>query len=199
MPWRKGGARGSLLLLVVLLTVVWAVCSALFARDGVLGLLTAANVADSLRYAAWFAFIALLLAGGRFDGIRSALPGTSLAIALLLLVASVLLTEGTGVGPALGAANQRLEFAVRVGLAILGLVATEQIYRRAHPQARWGIKPLVIGLAGVFGFDLFLYADGMLFGRLDGDVWVARGVANALVIPFLAIRSKRTSRPAPVS
>jgi len=189
----KGGARGSLLLLAVLLTVVWAVCSALFARDGVLGLLTAANVADTLRYAAWFGFIALLLAGGRFDGIRAALPGTSLAIAFLLLAASVLVTEGTGVGPTLGAADQRLEFAVRVGLAILGLVATEQIYRRAHPQARWGIKPLVIGLAGVFGFDLFLYADGMLFGRLDGDVWVARGVANALVIPFLAIATVRNT------
>ena len=62
-----------------------------------------------------------------------------------------------------------------------------------HPQARWGIKPLVIGLAGVFGFDLFLYADGMLFGRLDGDVWVARGVANALVIPFIAIATVRNT------
>jgi hypothetical protein len=189
----KGGARGTLLLVAVLLTVVWATCSALFGRDGALGLLFAANVADTLRYLAWFGFVALLLAGGRLDAARSAVPATGTAMALVLLAASVLLTEGTGVGPALGIANQRPEFAVRVGLAIVGLVATEQIYRRAHPQARWGVKPLIVGLAGLFGFDLFLYADGMLFGRLDGDIWVARGVANALVIPFIAIATARNT------
>ena len=189
----KGGARGTLLLVAVLLTVIWATCSALFGRDGALGLLFAANVADTLRYLAWFGFVALLLAGGRLDAARSAVPATGMAMALVLLAASVLLTEGTGVGPALGIANQRPEFAVRVGLAIVGLVATEQIYRRAHPQARWGVKPLIVGLAGLFGFDLFLYADGMLFGRLDGDIWVARGVANALVIPFIAIATARNT------
>ena len=47
--------------------------------------------------------------------------------------------------------------------------------------------------AGVFGFDLFLYADAMLFGMLDPDIWVARGVANCIVIPFLAVATARNT------
>ena len=75
----------------------------------------------------------------------------------LLLIASIFLSEGLPLARAL-AADQRPEYAVRVGLAILGLVHVEQLYRRAHPQARWGIKPLAVSLAAMFGFDLFLFA-----------------------------------------
>jgi hypothetical protein len=189
----KGGARGTVLVAAVLLTMLWAISSALFGRDGLLGLLLAASVADTLRYAAWLSFIALLLAGGRFAALRGTVPALGIAAALLLLPASVLLAEGTGIAAAFSARDQRPEYAVRLGLAILGLVGTEQIYRRAHPQARWGIKPLAVGLGGVFGFDLFLYADALLFGRFDADIWVARGVANALVIPFIALATARNT------
>jgi putative PEP-CTERM system histidine kinase len=50
-----------------------------------------------------------------------------------------------------------------------------------------------VGLAGVFAFDLFLYADAMLYGQLDSDIWVARGIANTLVIPFVAISTARNT------
>ena len=39
--------------------------------------------------------------------------------------------------------------------------------RRADAQARWGSSRLCVALAGVFVFDLFLFADALLFGRLD--------------------------------
>jgi simple sugar transport system permease protein len=54
-----------------------------------------------------------------------------------------------------------------------------------------GLNPLGVGLAGLFGFDLFMLADAMLYGHLDPDIWVARGVANLLVIPFVAISTAR--------
>ena len=69
----------------------------------------------------------------------------------------------------------------------------EQLIRRAHPQARWAIKPLCVGLGGMFGFDLFFYADAMLFGVLDPDIWIARAIANALIIPFLAVTTARNT------
>jgi hypothetical protein len=50
-----------------------------------------------------------------------------------------------------------------------------------------------MGLAGIFAFDLFLYADAMLYSRIDPDIWVARGIANALVIPFVAISTVRNT------
>jgi putative PEP-CTERM system histidine kinase len=82
-------------------------------------------------------------------------------------------------------------YAVRVGLAVVGLVLVERLFRSAAVHARWAIKPLCLGLTGVFGFDLFFYSDAMLFGRPDLDIWAARGVAHALVIPFLAVAAAR--------
>src|SRR6266404_4977230 len=82
-------------------------------------------------------------------------------------------------------------YAVRVGLAVVGLVLVERLFRSAAAHARWAVKPLCLGLTGLFGFDLFFYSDAMLFGRNDVDIWVARGVAHALVIPFLAVAAAR--------
>jgi len=62
-----------------------------------------------------------------------------------------------------------------------------------QPQARWAIKPLVVALAGVFGFDLFFYSDALLFGHLDADIWLSRGIANIIVIPFIAIATARNT------
>ena len=66
----------------------------------------------------------------------------------------------------MSAAQGRMtEFALRLGLAVFGLILVEQLLRRAHPQARWGIKPLCSGSPACSRFDLFFYADAMLFGR----------------------------------
>jgi putative PEP-CTERM system histidine kinase len=69
----------------------------------------------------------------------------------------------------------------------------EQLIRRAHPQSRWGVRPLVIGLAGMFGFDLFLFADATLFGRIDHDIALARAIANTVVVPFIAASTARNT------
>jgi putative PEP-CTERM system histidine kinase len=69
----------------------------------------------------------------------------------------------------------------------------EQLVRRVQPQLRWGIKPLAVALGGTFGLDLFFYADAVLFGRFDPDIWAARGFANLLCIPFLAVATARNT------
>jgi putative PEP-CTERM system histidine kinase len=40
-------------------------------------------------------------------------------------------------------------------------------------------------------FDVYLFADALLFGRIDAGVWAARGLVHALVIPFIAIATVR--------
>jgi putative PEP-CTERM system histidine kinase len=42
-------------------------------------------------------------------------------------------------------------------------------------------------------FELYLFAEGFLFGRLDPNVWAVRGVAHALVVPLIALSGSRTS------
>jgi putative PEP-CTERM system histidine kinase len=91
----------------------------------------------------------------------------------------------------LGGDNVRLGYALSLGMAVFGMVCVEQLLRNTPPELRWGVKPLCVGLAGVYAFDLFLYADGVLFGRLDPVVWSAHGAVQACVIPFVAVSTVR--------
>jgi putative PEP-CTERM system histidine kinase len=107
-----------------------------------------------------------------------------------VLVASLLLSEGFDPIPVLG---PRAGFLLRLGLAVSGLMLVEHVVRRVHPEMRWSIKPLAVALAGVFGIDLFCYADAVLFAKIDPDIWVSRGLANMIVLPFLAIATARNT------
>jgi hypothetical protein len=71
--------------------------------------------------------------------------------------------------------------------AVTLLVLTEQLFRLPPAAERWSIKPLCLALIAKGGFDLYLYSDGFLFGRIDADIWAVRGVAGALVLPLVAL------------
>ena len=51
----------------------------------------------------------------------------------------------------------------------------------------------VIGLAGMFAFDLFMYAEAVLFKHVHPGMWAARGVAHAFVIFFVAVATARNT------
>jgi putative PEP-CTERM system histidine kinase len=183
-------ARARLLLAALVFTALWAACSIMVTLDGGPVAEIGVNAADALRYAAWFAFLAHLLAG-EGDGVRRRYA-SSLVVAIgAVLVARVMLGDPFDELPGLG---PRAGLVVGLGLAVFGLMQLEQLVRRVDAQARWNVKPLAVALAGVFGFDLFFYADAMLFGRIDPDIWLARGAANALVLPFLAIATVRNTQ-----
>jgi len=193
--WRRN-ARGALLIAAIVATALWAASAGLGAAVSPLAWTwVASNAFDALRYAIWFAFLATLLLGSlrwRLAGTRW-LPIAGTAVVATALIASVVLTTENPAEHALGMRARTLEFALRLGLAVVGLILVEQLLRRANPDARWSIKHLCVGLAGVFAFDLFLYADAMLYANLDPDIWIARGVANLLVIPFVAVSTARNT------
>jgi putative PEP-CTERM system histidine kinase len=114
------------------------------------------------------------------------------AIVVIALLAGIALSPATSFVQMWGI-PPRAQFALRLGLAVFGLALTEQLYRRSHAQARWAIRPLCISLAATFGYDLYFHADATLFGRLDADIFVARGLALALLIPFFAIATARNA------
>ncbi len=68
----------------------------------------------------------------------------------------------------------------------------EQLYRGMPSVSRWGLKPLCLALAAGYIFELYLFADALLFSRIDADVWAARGIAHALLIPLIAIAGTRS-------
>jgi putative PEP-CTERM system histidine kinase len=78
-----------------------------------------------------------------------------------------------------------------LGLAIAGLLLVEQLYRNAIALERWGVKYLCLGTGTIFAYDFFMYAEALLFRQLNAELWQARGIVAALVVPWLAIAAAR--------
>lgn len=77
-------------------------------------------------------------------------------------------------------------------LSVAGLLLTETLYRNTAPEDRWRIKFLCLSTGLMFAYDLFLYADAVLFGRVDAMLQLARGVVQAFAVPLLAIAAARS-------
>jgi putative PEP-CTERM system histidine kinase len=78
--------------------------------------------------------------------------------------------------------------------AVVGLVLVEQVMRNAHVESRRAVKYLCIGLGVLFAYDFYLYSNALMFQGLDIEVWQARGLVNALVVPVLAVAIARDPR-----
>lgn len=76
-------------------------------------------------------------------------------------------------------------------IALSGLVLTEQLFRNTAREARWSLKHLCFGIGLIFAYDFYLYADALLFNRMDAIVWSARGLVNAMAVPMVAISAAR--------
>jgi putative PEP-CTERM system histidine kinase len=174
----RGGAKASILLGVVAASAAWAAANLALSLTGHAALWSVQAVLDALRTAGWLLFLCLLLQGTR-AGLRAAPLFLALPLAAGFFYPDV-------VQP-----SSRPAFGVLLAVPVAGLVLTEQVFRRALEHARWAIKPLCLGLAAGFMFELYLFADALLFGRIDPGVWAARGFVHALVIPFIAIATVR--------
>jgi putative PEP-CTERM system histidine kinase len=195
LGWR-GGTRAALVLAAIIASALWAGSAVMLAIWPRAPTIIASNVFDAARYALWFAFLGSIVSRGRpaIAGARASLVRAPWWIIVAVgagLIASIALPEGSPLRTALGVRADVAVYGVRVGLAVFGLVLVERLLRSSAPHARWAIKPLCLGLTGMFGFDLLYYSDAMLFGRQDLDIWVARGVAHALVLPFIGIAAAR--------
>ncbi len=145
--------------------------------------------ADLLRYGAWLLFLLNLLgADGAVARQRTLSPLRVGAMLAWAAAASLLATQW-----ARGDGDEftQWQIAVALALALAGLLLVEQLFRNLGEGSRWNAKPVCMGLACVFGFDLYLYAEGLLFGRFDSDVFSFRSVAHTLAMPLLFVASRR--------
>ncbi len=84
-----------------------------------------------------------------------------------------------------------LNFLMFVLLSVAGLVLVENLFRAVRSERLWAVKYLCFGLGGLFAFDFLLYADAVLFRKVDHELWNARGVINALIVPCVALAVSR--------
>ncbi len=197
LRWRHGNLRDPVdlaLIIAMAATSVWAIGGLLQALkiDPRFGL--AHNVFDSLRYAAWYAFSIVLIRtaavhNGTINPIKSLWPvavGSSIVcigLAFQALLATDLVSSESIIRGSQYAA---------LAQTIFGLVLIEQLFRNTSADSRWNIKPLGIGLAAIFGFDLYFHSTTLLFNHIDIDTFTVRGVAYTLVLPLIILTIYRT-------
>ena len=195
LGWR-GGLRASALVGAMVVSVFWSglVLAAIIFPIGELWRL--ARLLDTVRLGIWLCFLLLLLKGWRAPDATSGgdtSPAWPMAILAALLLGGAILPQSPPwlTTPAdewpIGA------FTALLGTSVFGLVLAEQLYRNTPEHGRWAIKPLIIGLSGMFAFDLLTYSGAALFWHIDPAMWAARGIAHALVVPLVALATKRNT------
>ena len=185
--WR-GRLQGMLLAVASLSTATWAGAEAYLAAYPDSSVLPS-DVLEVVRSAVWFAFLMVLLGYSQQKVERLRLAAGGLAAFCGIVLASTLYS-----GTISATRLDIFQMLSRLVLAVIGMVLVEQLYRNVRPQQRWGIKFLCLGLGGMFACDFYLYSDTLLFRQVNGDIWAARGVVNAIIVPLLAVATARNPR-----
>ncbi|GAB2860596.1 PEP-CTERM system histidine kinase PrsK [Pseudoduganella ginsengisoli] len=151
------------------------------------------HVLEFIRAAGWAAFLlsmmGILRPGADWRALRSnrLLQLAAITLGLFAAVAAVetwapSLLEDSGLALVV----------LHAMIAVMIMILVEQAYRNKTPQERWAIKYACMGIGGMFVYDFYLYADAMLFRRINPDIWAARGFVQALTMPLIAIGVSRS-------
>jgi putative PEP-CTERM system histidine kinase len=172
-------------------TTAWAVLAWLQDNWQGASLSALSALFDLLRYGAWLAFLLTLqrnqsrATDARARTLRWASLGAFSLDAALLALQVLRGQDAAEVNP--------LRLGVALTLPVCGLLLVEQLFRNLSEGLRWNAKPVCLGLICVFAFDVYLYAEALLFGRFDADAFSVRGGAHAMAVPLLFIAARRSS------
>ncbi len=187
--WR-GRLQGVWLIQAILFSAIWSAYLALSTSSDQFNP-TNQTFIEILRATGWILLLWRLYAQQQNIG-AGAFWKSHLLWAFGLLIASLLvlnLLQGTSLGVF---SSKSLFFMAPFVLVIIALVLLEQWYRGVEIDNRWRVKFFAISLAIIFSYDFVLFSEGMLYQRLDSDLWLARGWINMLVTPFMAVAISRT-------
>lgn len=188
---RRGVDRA--LALAAAVTAIWAsaiVSQSLWGYPG----FNLRYLIELLRDAAWIYLLFALLKDGLretnlTDKVKQVL-GASAATLIMVLVGIGLAENFTEVDVATG----KVKLLGQIGLSLLGLSLVEQIWRNSPSFGRSSIKYICIGVATIFAFDFFMYADALLFGHVAEPFWNARGFVSAMLTPLFAVNVINTRK-----
>ncbi|SEP41225.1 XrtA/PEP-CTERM system histidine kinase PrsK [Nitrosovibrio sp. Nv6] len=190
--WR-GRLHGIVLPVACLLSALWASLLASRAtHDLALSLLT--DMLEILRNAGWSAFLITLL--GLYRQEDSPFPKMNPAMAAIVaLYTGCIIAAFYSHGNFDFSSHETIDFINNIVgslvMAILGMILVEQLYRNTPVKQRWGIKFACLGIGGIFAYDFYLYSDALLLRQVNPEIWAARGIVNALVVPLIAVSAAR--------
>jgi len=171
------------------ISAAWALTSLAALLSANVELAVGSSMLDLTRYIAWFVFAFVLL---RPSGPRQR---TRIAIlsgmAMVAVVAIGVLVTAGALGPDRPGGLARNVPLASLALPVLGLVLAEQVFRNAAEASRWHTKPLCLGLACIFLFDIYLHSNVLLFGQFDADSVTIRSAVHALPVALFYVANKR--------
>ncbi len=149
---------------------------------------------ELLRDAAWVTVLfALLRDAFRTANLRGRLRKT-LATATILLIAALVGGGTLEYMLDITLIDGKTKVVGQIALSLMGLSLVEQIWRNAISFGRSSMKYLCIGIASLFAYDFFMYADALLFGQVAESFWNARGLVNAAIVPLFAVNVINTRK-----
>ncbi len=190
--WRAS-LRARRIVIAAGLSVLWACLSWLAVwTPGPLPVI-AASVLDVCRYGMWYAFLLALLSLPADGSAGKAAVAPWLPNLCWLLVGSGIVLQ-LGLLTGWIKPDEWQSGLVFLGLAeaVVGLILVEQLFRTVSEDSRWNIKPLCLALLFQFGFDLYLFADALMFNHVDGDALAVRGFVHAATVPLLMLSTERS-------
>ena len=124
------------------------------------------------RSAAWYGFILHLYRRSVAVHRQLRQVFTTMGLLALLLVGGLPLIDVLSSQP--GASLWSAGTAIRLGFAVCNILLLENLYFNTPSDARWHINLLCVALAGLFLYDLVLYADAVLFHRVSQTLFEGR-------------------------
>ena len=149
-------------------------------------------LSDLLRYGCWFSFLLILLRPQQSQRAPAGMAWMTPIAAALVLFGLLALSFAALQVNIFGDPSRLILFS-SLSSPVFSLLLLEQVFRNVEEDSRWNIKPLCLGLAGAFLFDLYLFSQSVLFNRLDGDALSIRGAVHTLIVPLLLLSMTRRS------
>jgi putative PEP-CTERM system histidine kinase len=186
-----GGVQVVALIGALALSAVWAFAAAAAGPWSAM-----AQMAETLRNLGWLAFMFLLLRQARRGDETFGVNMIYLTVALLGAVLSAAHLVPLIVPVSTPAAGALLFFsmALRMIGAVASLVLVHNLYTAAAPEARWGIRLAMFGLAGMWIVDLNLYTLAYLGRGWSTEAFALRGLAMLFVAPVFGFALRRNER-----
>ncbi len=181
VSWR-GRPIGGRLIIASAATALWASVLATESADAQIPFI-AIYFAELLCNSAWL----FVLLGMMEKLLPPRLLRSAIALFWLLILFGALVPL---LAPQFAAKNLLVSRAGLV-LALFGLLMIEQIYRNASLAGRVALRYFVIGLGGIFAYDLFLFSHAEMLQGISEPAWMARGAVSALAVPLIAIAIRR--------
>src|SRR5690554_3459324 len=149
---------------------------------------------EILRDTSWILLLFAMLRDTFRQGLLSGKIKKFLGIATAVLIVTLLALRSLEFIFGFALVNGKTKLIGQVALSLLGISLAEQIWRNAPTFGRSSMKYLCIGVATIFVFDFFMYADALLFGQVADSFWNARGFVNAALMPLFAINVVNTRK-----